>query len=524
MAREVLPLVQNTMSEHASEARPVVDPMSDGERKRPIVVVLGMHRSGTSLCSHLLSAAGVDMVDEITETQDNPKGHWERWEIVRLQDRILALFDRAYLGRYHDFPLPVAWWADPRVQSIKREIIMFLRERMRDEALFGFKDPRTVRLLPIWHQIFKELNLNPRIIFCLRNPFQVARSLKDRDRLDIEFGEYRWLIYMADFFRYIHTTDMCIIEYEEWFTGPAVNFGKMLRFLNMEWEQSDADLRNVLSEVIDPRLRHDAVQFQAPRQPLIRSFYELTRTLAKDTGARENIGYIVSQFVAYQQLYRPFHLEFKKYADETAALTTTMCERDATLAEASRLASVRDGHLRETRAALAEVEQQLAATRGQLDERAAVTAAAQQELGIARTSIEELERARAELLSIVVGHKAALADAEQRTAESAALLQKAQTDLAARGQQLTDVKGQLEERVTVVAATQQELGIARTSIEELERTLAELRSIAGTREAALADSERRMAELSALLQKIQTDLAEREQQLADVRGKLDGSH
>jgi len=35
-----------------------------GER-RPIVLVLGMPRSGTSLCSHLLSALGVDMTDKI---------------------------------------------------------------------------------------------------------------------------------------------------------------------------------------------------------------------------------------------------------------------------------------------------------------------------------------------------------------------------------------------------------------------------------------------------------------------------
>src|SRR5207253_3895915 len=51
--------------------------------RRPIVMVLGMHRSGTSLCSHVLSALGLDMTDRVPGPglempgEDNPLGHWE---------------------------------------------------------------------------------------------------------------------------------------------------------------------------------------------------------------------------------------------------------------------------------------------------------------------------------------------------------------------------------------------------------------------------------------------------------------
>ena len=111
-------------------------------QRRPIVLVLGMHRSGTSLCSHLLSALGVDMADSIGVNLGNDRGHWERWEIVEFHDRILRLFNRDYGGQFHDFALPVAWWADPRVAEIRREIVAFLETRMGN-SYFGFKDPRT---------------------------------------------------------------------------------------------------------------------------------------------------------------------------------------------------------------------------------------------------------------------------------------------------------------------------------------------------------------------------------------------
>src|SRR3974377_1144734 len=192
--------------------------ISSAVQRRPIVLVLGMHRSGTSLCSHLLSALGVDMADEVlvpghlSPATDNPRGHWEGWEIVDFHARILRLFNRDYFGHFHDFALPVAWWADPRVVQIRREIVAFLEQRMGN-GYFGFKDPGTVRLMPVWHQILNELRLAPKVVLCLRNPAQVARSLHARNGLDYEIGEYRWLVHVVDFFRYINNSDFCTVEY-----------------------------------------------------------------------------------------------------------------------------------------------------------------------------------------------------------------------------------------------------------------------------------------------------------------------
>src|ERR1700759_4544929 len=90
-------------------APPPIAAISGAGQRRPIAMVLGMHRSGTSLCAHILSAMGIDMADDIRATEGNARGHWERWEIVDFHDRILALFNRSYLGPFHDFPLPTAW-------------------------------------------------------------------------------------------------------------------------------------------------------------------------------------------------------------------------------------------------------------------------------------------------------------------------------------------------------------------------------------------------------------------------------
>jgi hypothetical protein len=261
-------------SQREAFAAPRVAAISSAGQRRPIAVVLGMHRSGTSLCSHILSAMGIDMADDIDAVPSNAKAHWERLEIMEFHERILRLFNRDFFSPLHDFPLPAAWWADPRVCQIRREIAAFLASRMGD-GYFGFKEPHTVRLMPLWHQIFSDLKLAPKVVLCLRNPAQVARSLKERDDLDPALGEYRWLIYIIDFFRYCRQFEICTVEYDDWFENPCVNFEKLKKFLDVEWQQRRADLNLVLSSIIDPTLRHDKPHSDVPHAPLVLSLYRL---------------------------------------------------------------------------------------------------------------------------------------------------------------------------------------------------------------------------------------------------------
>ncbi|HYU14330.1 MAG TPA: hypothetical protein VEK82_17260, partial [Stellaceae bacterium] len=270
-------------------------------------MVLGMHRSGTSLCSHVLSALGLDMTDNMAAPghdgpgKDNPLGHWERWEIVEFHDRILGLYNQGFFSPLHDFALPVAWWADPRVAEVRREITAFLERRMGN-GYFGFKDPRTVRLMPIWHQIVNELKLAPKIVFCLRNPAQVARSLNERDGFSLDTGEYRWFSYTVDFFRYTKSAEIRTIEYESWFDDPAPNLAKLRNFLDLPEDRAEFNLDLAISDLVHQEFRHDDARLSEASQPLIRSVYKLARRADNDPAARQQVQTIAAQFVTFRQL------------------------------------------------------------------------------------------------------------------------------------------------------------------------------------------------------------------------------
>jgi Sulfotransferase family len=467
--------------------------ISSAVQRRPIVLVLGMHRSGTSLCSHILSALGVDMADKIpgpgatSPHPSNPRGHWERWEIVEFHDRILGLFNRDYLGHFHDFALPVAWWADPRVVQIRREIVAFLEQRMGSEY-FGFKDPRTVRLMPVWHQILSELKLAPKIVLCLRNPAQIGRSLSVRDGLDPEIGEYRWLVHIVDFFRYTKNFDFCTVEYEEWFSNPSVNLEKLQKFLDLQWQQSEADLALVLSGIIDPSARHDDSDHREAGQPLVRTLYKLASRGGQDAEARDQISYIVSQFVGFQQLQSPFLQVFEevakvaaKYPDierEAASLRAAVGERDALVEAADGRAVTVEGRLAEAFAQIEQQQAQIAALATERDEARGLKA-----------TLEERETA----------------------------LQAAQAEAAAREAALERAEREAQEHAAETAAT-------RDEIAALELKAAERRAAAATLEAAvevlrktLAQADRQAQERAAAAEALRAEIATLNDTLAAAR-------
>lgn len=266
----------------------------------PIVVVLGVHRSGTSLCANVLDAIGVDMADDIAPHASNPKGHWERLEIVQIHDRILAALGRRYHDLCHDLPLPEAWWTQPAIETQRAELVDFLKQRMRRRP-FGFKDPRTMRLLPMWRHIFAELRLRPKFVLCLRNPAQVARSLHARDVLDPAIAEHRWLCYMAAFFNDIWDADYCTIEYESWFDDPVANLSALCGFLDLPPSiASDPQITAAVAAIVDRDLRHDDAAAE-PRVPLIREVYALARRAVQDAAARERAQELMLQVTEYRR-------------------------------------------------------------------------------------------------------------------------------------------------------------------------------------------------------------------------------
>lgn len=268
---------------------------------RRILLIVGMHRSGTSLCGHLINTLGYDVTDKTGPAFDNPKGHWERSDAVAFHDRILAAMRRHWASPAHTAPLPPAWWGRPDIRAIRNEMISWLARLIETSPHFAIKDPRLSLLLPVWREICAELAIEADHIFCVRHPAQVVRSLVHRDKMAVVEAEFRWFIYNIRAVQGLGDAPVCVVPYEDWFAADSRNLGRITAYLNSPWRADDPMLRDAVGSIIDRDLRHDDGSVY-PSAPLARLHGLLEEAAEPGRFSRELLAYAAA-FSDFERLF-----------------------------------------------------------------------------------------------------------------------------------------------------------------------------------------------------------------------------
>jgi len=239
------------------------EPVAPSPKQR-IVVVLGMHRSGTSLLTNLLTVLGVDVgTDLLAANVRNELGYWENERIYRTQDALMNYIAKDW-GEYgFAYPFAIDWERLPEFRSFHDQLVSIVRaELAKAKGIWGFKDPRTCRLLPLWKQIFAELNLEPLYVLAVRDPSVVVESLLQLYPLDPLHAELVWMLHNLDATRDTEGELRIIVDYDRWFTAPREQAQAVAKALDLAWPADDSDLVNRLTQTIRPDLRHSK-----PRRP-----------------------------------------------------------------------------------------------------------------------------------------------------------------------------------------------------------------------------------------------------------------
>ncbi len=234
-----------------------------------------MHRAGTSVTTHLLNAFGVPLSDDLLEpTDQNVKGHFESRWILNVHERILESMGMDWKTSNLVLPFAKNWWRAPQVQQLKRELAEIVQREMEGHnGLWGFKDPRTARLLPLWLELIEELGLDPRFLLVTRNPADVAKSLFSRDQIDPVYAEILWLEHNADAVLGLRPKLDGIVEYSRWMSDPVEQAQYMLERLHLDWKGTPEEIKRITDQVISPDLRHHDGVLSSFNLPLTEPFY-----------------------------------------------------------------------------------------------------------------------------------------------------------------------------------------------------------------------------------------------------------
>jgi hypothetical protein len=251
-----------------------------------IVVVLGMHRSGTSAIARAVKAAGVDFGDDLMPSApgNNEKGFWEDQQIRRLNDRLLAALGCDWSTvRWID----AGAFAAPDLQALREEACRLLDRKFGGATQFGFKDPRASRLLPFWQDVFRRLSLDERYVIALRNPLSVEKSLAARDGLDAEHSQMLWLDHLVPLVNHTEGRARLFIDYDRMLDEPQKEVRRLAAFLGAaSSDEREREMEHYAGQFLSDGLRHSkfeaSVVEAAPHvRPEVADAYRVLRPLAE---------------------------------------------------------------------------------------------------------------------------------------------------------------------------------------------------------------------------------------------------
>ncbi len=214
------------------------------------IVVLGMHRSGTSAITNALANLGLYLgraEDLLEATEHNEEGFWERPDVVRLNDRALATLGMSY--QKVGF-IPALWRELPFSAGLLNEMEALLRMNFAAHPLWGWKDPRTTVLLPFYKEVLRRLGSKPHYVLCVRNPLSVSASLSKREKLSEHLALGLWLRYTLSALQETNGESRVLVLYESFLQDPIGALQPVVKLVE-NWTPNDqawTDARNVVRQ------------------------------------------------------------------------------------------------------------------------------------------------------------------------------------------------------------------------------------------------------------------------------------
>lgn len=183
------------------------------------IVVLGPHRSGTSLVTRLINMMGAyfDAGNaSIGFNDENPKGFWERSDVIKCNEEILKYYDCTWDRLDH-------WKFQPVIKKLPRELettVGWMKNivlEMDANRPWVMKDPRMCITFPYWKSLLEV----PVAVVVYRDPVEVAVSLRHRNEFSLSQGLTLWEYYAVGIINAIKGVPTVYVQHSEMLANPV---------------------------------------------------------------------------------------------------------------------------------------------------------------------------------------------------------------------------------------------------------------------------------------------------------------
>lgn len=315
------------------------EPAGTEKVSRYAIMVLGMHRSGTSALAGLLTQLGGDgPATPLRSSPSNQLGHFEPEALYPIQDALLASAGTTW-SDYTRFP--ENWLTSHKADEFADRVKDLLKAEFGTSRFFVVKDPRNCRLLPFWRSLLSQENIKPLFVHMHRNPIEVAQSLQKRDGFDLEYSYLLWLRYILDAEIGTRGQTRSFTSYDLLLEKWPSEIEKIARDLNITWPKYNGPQLASIGEMIRPELKRNTFGALIHSTVFAAWFRETFEVLDRWSRDGENL----EDYTILDQIRREFNTSSDAFSGAVHAkgkaqsqkLETLKAERDGIQKEAQNV-------------------------------------------------------------------------------------------------------------------------------------------------------------------------------------------
>ena len=350
------------------------------------ILILGMHRSGTSAFTRILSIAGAELPNKLMgRGEGNEGGHWEPIFLAEYHDAMLEELGSSW----RDWrALDVGRLRAKKRNEIKADFLRHLEEDFGDAPLFVLKDPRVCRFAPLFIEALNNADIEVRVVLPIRNPLEVCASLERRDGMSKADAGLLWLRHVLDAERATRSLYRAILSYDGLLSDWKTTFERLSERIDLSWPYSADDIAAQVEQFLQKDMRHHACTTEdVLLDPVLRGWigeaYEAFNVLERNPDAENAIAKldrISKEFdrasPILHRLYEDARTQLEAEAarlkealteagDKAEQLTAALAERDGEISNLHEAVAERDGQIDNLAQAVAERDGRIAALTGE---------------------------------------------------------------------------------------------------------------------------------------------------------------
>jgi GT2 family glycosyltransferase len=320
-------------------------------KNNKLIVVLGMHRSGTSVITRGLQVMGVGLGDRmmLPIEGDNPKGFWEDIDLNALNIEMLNTINSDWCHVASIEPIDVEILC--KLGYLLRAVEL-LRQKVGSAPVFGFKDPRVAKLLPFWKEIFSHCQFDVSYLLVIRHPLSVVKSLAKRNGIEAEHSYLLWLGHVITSLTGTAGDKRVLVDYDRLMQSPDRELMRVAKCTGLKIDP--VELQSYKSEFLDQGLRHTVyglndLLLDDPCPPIVREVYAALLDVASEKTKFDDLelqNKVLRWSDEFERLGAPLLLIDKLLTQKVSAgqalaecdgqlvsLNLSLSERDALIAE-----------------------------------------------------------------------------------------------------------------------------------------------------------------------------------------------